>query len=90
MNLNTKTTLIKISTQEIPAVEKICKLIDIHHQCYSIEGDENIKVVDLYTNDESFEKVMYRLIKAEMENIKASIPTLPLFESMAAITRPQI
>jgi hypothetical protein len=78
MNLNTNTTLIKVSPQEIPAVEKICKLIDIHHRCYSLEGEDNILVVDLYTNEDSFEKVMKRLIKAEMENIKASIPTLAL------------
>jgi hypothetical protein len=89
MNLNTNTTLIKVSTEQKPAVEKICSLIGIHVRCYPIEED-NIIVAEIFTNDESFSKVMYRLVKAEMENIKSSIPTLPLFESMAAISRPQI
>jgi hypothetical protein len=85
MNLNTNTTLIKVSTEQKPAVEKICKLIDIHVRCYSIE--DNIVVAEIFTNDDSFSKVMHRLIKAEMENIKSSVPTL--FETMAGLTRPR-
>jgi glutamate synthase domain-containing protein 3 len=77
MNLNTNTTLIKVSSVERPAVEKICKLIDIHVRCYSLEED-NIVVAEIFTNDESFSKVMSRLVKAEMENIKAATPTLAL------------
>jgi hypothetical protein len=76
MNLNTNTTLIKVSPDEKPAVEKICKLIDIHFRCYSVE--DNVVVAEIFTDDSTMAKLMYRLVKTEMENIKSSTPTLAL------------
>jgi hypothetical protein len=75
MNLNTNTTLIKVSPDEKPAVEKICNLIGIHVRCYSI-AEDNIVVAEIYTNDCAIAITMYRLVSAEMENIKAVTPKL--------------
>jgi hypothetical protein len=76
MNLNPNTTLIKVTTKEKPAVEKICHYIGIHVRCYSIE--DSMVVDEIYTDEPQMVSRMYRLVAVEMENIKALNPTLAL------------
>jgi hypothetical protein len=76
MTHNPNTTLIKVHPQEKPAVEKICHYIGIHVRCYSI--NEDVIIAEILTDDCTMVSRMYRLVAVEMENIKASMPTLAL------------
>jgi hypothetical protein len=76
MNLNTNTTLIKVKPDEQTAVQKICRLMDIHVRCYHLVNEENLLVAEVYTNDPGSAFTISRLVRAEMENIKSATPKL--------------
>jgi hypothetical protein len=69
MTHNPNTTLIKVKKEEEPAVQKICRLMDIHVRYYT---ENEIIVAAIYSKEKGTKKRMRRLINVEMENIKAS------------------
>jgi hypothetical protein len=78
MNLNTNTTVLKVSTEEEPALQKICRLMDIHVRCYHLVNEDALLVAEVYTNDPGSAYTISRLVRAEMENIKSATPKLAL------------